>query len=102
MAGILLEALAAESLYTVTPANYDVSIVNKQLRDVESERMLDIIYANRCFDYGQFMSLSTMNDNFINMYKSGNFTFASDYAADKGAAQANIADLIEELKKLEN
>lgn len=101
MAGIILEALAAESLYTVTPANYDVTIVNKQLRDEDSERMLDIIYANRCFDYGQFMSLSDMNNKFINMYKSGNFTFASDYAADKEAAGVKIADLIDVLKDLE-
>ena len=101
MAGIILEALAAESLYTVTPANYDVTIVNKQLRDEDSERMLDIIYANRCFDYGQFMSLSDMNNKFINMYQSGNFTFASDYAADKEAAGVKIADLVDVLKDLE-
>jgi len=101
MAGIILEALAAESLYTVTPANYDTTIVNKQLRDEESERMLDIIYSSRCFDFGQYMSVSSMRSNFNNMYMSGNFTFASDYAADKVAAETNIAKFIEEMKNLE-
>ena len=99
-AGIILEALSSESLYTVTPANYTVSIVHKQLRDQDSERMLDIIYSSRCFDWGQFVSLSGMASKFESMLKSGEFTFASDYAADKTSSAEKISEFMEEIKKL--
>ncbi|NLE13991.1 MAG: hypothetical protein GX628_10005 [Clostridiales bacterium] len=100
MTGVITEALAAESLYGVTPANYDMSIVNKQLRDVDSERMLKIIYSSRVFDYGQITSWSSMKSKLQNMVKTGSFTFASDYAADKTAAEVGLEKFIEQMKAL--
>lgn len=48
--GIIIEALSAESYYTLTPAYYDISLKTKLSRDNESSEMLDIIFANRVFD----------------------------------------------------
>lgn len=50
--GILLEALNAESLYTLTPAYYTVTLKSKSARDEESAEMLDIIFASRVYDLG--------------------------------------------------
>ena len=38
---VILEALAAESKYTVIPEYYDVTLKEKELRDEESKAMLD-------------------------------------------------------------
>lgn len=50
--GILLEALNAESLYTLTPAYYEVTLKSKSARDEASAEMLDIIFASRVYDLG--------------------------------------------------
>ena len=39
---IILEALSAESRYTVQPAYYDISLKGKYIRDEECADMLDI------------------------------------------------------------
>ncbi|MCL1794070.1 MAG: hypothetical protein FWG34_09385 [Oscillospiraceae bacterium] len=45
--GIVLEALAGESKYTLQPAYYELNLKTKFARDSESEAMLDIIYDTR-------------------------------------------------------
>lgn len=52
--GIILEALSAESMYTLTPAYYDVTLKTKAARDEKSSAMLDIIFASRVFELGNF------------------------------------------------
>ena len=50
--GMMLEVLAAQSVSTVSPAFYDVCLEGKSVRDNESAEILDIIFANKIFDYG--------------------------------------------------
>ena len=50
--GMILEALTAESYYSLKPAYYDISLQGKLLRDDESSEMLDLIFATRCYDLG--------------------------------------------------
>jgi len=50
MTGAALEALAAESYKTLTPAFYDIALENKFTRDEESYEMLDIILRSRIYD----------------------------------------------------
>ena len=45
--GKILESLASESHYTLTPAYYDIALKGKYARDTDSAAMLDIIFANR-------------------------------------------------------
>ncbi len=49
---LILEALAVESVESVTPAFYDRCLEGKILRDEESKAMLDIIFASKTFDVG--------------------------------------------------
>lgn len=78
--GILLEALAAESCYTVQPAFYDVVIKDKFTRDAESTDMLDIIVKCRVYDLGDIYGLATFNDNFLRITATGKSDIASFYA----------------------
>jgi len=50
MVGIILEAMAAESMYTMTPAYYESALNEKYMRDSESVKMLDIILSNLSVD----------------------------------------------------
>ena len=47
---VILEAMSAESKYTLQPAYYDVVLQRKFARDEESSEMLDIIFGNRVYD----------------------------------------------------
>ncbi|MCL2776192.1 MAG: extracellular solute-binding protein [Oscillospiraceae bacterium] len=62
---IIADALSAESLYTLTPAYYDIQLKTKLTRDNESSEMLDIIFANRTYSLLQIYDwggmLSTIN-----------------------------------------
>ena len=60
--GIILEALSAESMYTLTTAYYDVTLKTKAARDEESSAMLDIIFASRVFELGNFYGWGGMFD----------------------------------------
>ena len=50
--GTVIEAIAMKSQEIVTPEFYEIQLKGRDARDNESEAMLDIIYASRCFDLG--------------------------------------------------
>ena len=91
--GIILEALAAESRYTVLPAYYDITLKTKMSRDDESEEMLDILFANRIFDLGHIFNFGGI----FNLVKSETDDFVSRYEAIEEKANAEIQKLIDEL-----
>lgn len=76
MAGAVVEAMAAKSMYTLTPAYYDVALTFKYMRDNESAEMLDIILESRCFDLGliyNWGSLASSIHSIITNGKAENF-----------------------------
>ena len=77
--GIILEALTAESFYTLRPAYYDISLVNQLLRDEESEEMLDLIFATRAFDLGHVFNWGGAFDMFFDLGLNKNPNFVSAY-----------------------
>ena len=79
MTGSVLEAMACESMYTVTPAYYDITLEGKQLRDDESSEMLDIILGNRVFDLGQFYQVGGYNEEIMNLFRNNKKDFLSMY-----------------------
>ena len=96
--GIILEALAAESLYTVRPAYYDISIEGKFLRDEESVEMLDIILATRVFDLGKAFNWSNVGMILEDMYRPKQRDFISRYERQKDRIEIAISRTIEELE----
>lgn len=80
MTGIVLEALAAESLDKVTPAYYDKTLIGKYFRDEESVAMLDIILSTRVYDLGWYYQLGLYNDEILYLVYEFDTDFASRYA----------------------
>ncbi len=57
LTSLVIEALSAESYYTVYPAFYDVVLMSKFTRDAESQDMLKIIFDTRTYDLGAIYGL---------------------------------------------
>ncbi len=84
--GVLLEALAAKSVTTLTPAYYEISLKGKYTRDTESTEMLDLILATRTYDLGWYYEIGGYNEQVMNMLRNFKDEFSSMYA--KYEAQA--------------
>jgi hypothetical protein len=67
MISIVLEALAAESRYTLQPAYYDIALTRKYMRDEESEEMLDIIFNSRVYYVGAVYGFGGIWIDYINL-----------------------------------
>jgi len=77
--GMVLEALTAESYYTLRPAYYEVSLKTKFMRDDESGEMLDLIFNTRCYDLGHVYNWGGVFDMFMTLPVSKNPEFVSAY-----------------------
>jgi len=77
MAGIILEAMAAESMYTLTPAYYDIALGQKYMRDTESIEMLDIILGSRYFDLAYAYEWANFVVDLRTIISTNSGTFAS-------------------------
>lgn len=64
---VILEALAAESRYTLQPAYYDVTLQRKFTRDDESADMLNIIFNTRVYDVGGVYSFGDVFNGFTTL-----------------------------------
>ena len=89
MSGAIVEAMAAKSMYTLTPAYYDVAITRKYMRDEESIEMLDIILQDRRYDLGYIYNWGNLYANIRSIIVGGKDTFASTW--EKGEKSFNTA-----------
>ena len=64
--GIIMDALCAESSYTLIPAYYDVQLKTKFARDEESAEMLDTIFSTRIYDLCRIYGWGSLNTIFAN------------------------------------
>ena len=95
MSGAILEAMAYESVDTVTKAYYDITLEGKTLRDEESTEVLDIILKTRVFDIGQFYQIGTYNERIMDLFRKNDKDFASMYAKHEAAALKLIGEINE-------
>jgi hypothetical protein len=84
--GYILQALAYESLYTLTPAYYEITLKGKTTRDEESSAMLDLIFSTRSYDYGWYFEIGEYNEGIMNLLRSYSTNVASMY--EKGLKNA--------------
>lgn len=89
-AGLITEVLARESVTTLTPAFYDVSLRTKSARDDESEDMLDIIFGNKIYDIGVLFSLTSLDSTLNNMVSGRKTDFASTFEKTKDKMQSAV------------
>ena len=88
--GAVLEALAAESMYTLLPAYYDIALKGKYVRDEESEEMLDLIFNTKVFDLGWIYQIGGYNEEIMNQLRNNRKDFVSMYEKSLGRAEKAI------------
>ena len=99
--GVIMEAMAEVSKYTLTPAYYDVALKGKYIRDEESAEMLDIILAQRAYDLGMIFNWGNMFSTITGLSTKSNADFASAYAKVEKATLSAIDKFVESLENLE-
>ena len=98
--GLILEALAIESVSTVSPAFYDVCLNGKVVRDEESKAMLDIIFNSKVFDIGFFSNIASFRSMLTNLEKKGSTDVASAYASSLSAAETSLQKICDNFESL--
>ncbi len=86
---IIIEALSAESKYTLTPAYYDITLKTKSARDEESAAMLDLIFEGRAFELGNMYGWGGLFDVPLALTRNGKTDLVSQVESKvKGAETA--------------
>lgn len=93
--GIIIEALAAQSVSTVSNAFYDVCLNGKYIRDTESEAMIDLIFGNKVFDFGYILNIGGFQGIIKALEQSGSDDVISKYESIKSSSQTTLDKYIE-------
>lgn len=97
---VILEALAAESLYTLRPAYYDISLKGKHARDEESVEMLDIILSTRIYDFGWYYQFGSYNNHIMDLFRNYNSDFTSMYDKNLFNAEQDVKKINDQFSEL--
>jgi len=98
---IIMEALAAESKYTLTPAYYEISLRTKHVRDDESSEMLDIILENRVLDIGDVYNFADFGIEFYRRAIANDRNLVSFYEKFESRVVREIEKMIDKIQILE-
>ncbi len=99
--GLMLEVLAAQSVSTVSPAFYDVCLEGKSVRDNESAEILDIIFANKIFDYGLVADVAGFKTMMRNLEAKDSTDVASTFETAVKKAETAMKKISEKFDGLE-
>ncbi|MCL1794148.1 MAG: hypothetical protein FWG34_09780 [Oscillospiraceae bacterium] len=98
---IVMEALAAESKYTLQPAYYEISLKTKYSRDDESSEMLDLILENRVMDIGDVYNFASFGDGFYQLALKNDRNLASFYEKNESKVNKEIEKMIQKFEALD-
>jgi hypothetical protein len=92
MSGIILDAMSAKSVDTLTVAYYNKALTQKYMRDETSVRMLDTILESRIFDQSQtyLYAWGNMYNKMVSDLKNGKKETASAWESILPSAQADL------------
>jgi ABC-type glycerol-3-phosphate transport system substrate-binding protein len=94
-AGIIIEALSAESRLTTLSVYFDTMLVNQIMnRDDESADMLDLIFGNRIYEIGRQYWSGTVADPIANAFRDRSSDIASIMERQSTAANRAIETTI--------
>lgn len=93
--GHIIEALSAESMYTLTPAYYDITLKTKASRDEESADMLDLIFASRVYDLACMYDFGSMFVTINTLCEQTNASFTSAVEKRMTAAQKALDKIVD-------
>lgn len=95
--GTVLEALAAESYYTLIPEYVESSIKIKNARDTESGEMIEIILSNRVFDPMSVYDFGGFSNAFLIFSDEGSTDIASFVQKHKTEVDTSVNTIVQEL-----
>ena len=96
---MVLETYALLSQKLVRPAYYDTMLTTRNVQDVESSEMLDLIFLNRTYDMAMYFTDLGFNGLFEQAALNSGNTFTSSYQANSKRFDRQIANI---LRKLQN
>jgi len=103
LSGAVLEALAAQSYRTVTPAYFDTALKNRYSRDADTAEMVDLLKDSIYINFESLYNESIGNPWFVLRMlmpqKSSNF--ASYWATNEKTIQTKLADAVKLIEELD-
>ena len=96
---LVLETYAVLSQKYVRPAYYDTMLTTRNVQDVESSEMLDLIFLNRTYDMAMYFTQLGFNGLFEQAALNSGNTFASSYQSNSKRFDRQIETI---LRKLQN
>ncbi len=90
----MIDAYSAWAKNYLTPAYYEVNLRYKDLRDDQSEEMLDIIFDNIVYDIGECFKFGKVSAIFNDLVKKGSADVVSTLAERQAQAEMEIEQLI--------
>ena len=94
-AAIVMDAMAQASTDTVKTSYYDNLLKLRKLQGEDDEKMLDIIFDGRVYDYGILFQWGTINTFMNDIAFSGTNNFQSKYDSIEGSIETAIEKTIE-------
>ena len=98
---VILEALSAESRYTLQPAYYDIVLNRKFARDEESSEMLDIIFNTQVYDIGGVYSFGGVFSDFCSIAGKEDRNIASFYEKKIGSMDKAIEKVVSQFESMD-
>ena len=95
--GMVLEAMAAESHYTLIPEYIELSLKTKHARDQESGDMLDIIINNRIFDPMEIYNFGGFANTFMGYGPNNTTDIASNVQKSSKVITKTIDKMVKKL-----
>ena len=95
---MVLETYTLLSQKFVRPAYYDTMLTTRNVQDVESSEMLDLIFLNRTYDMAMYFTQLGFNSLFESAVLSSGNTFASSYQANSKKFDRQIANILRKLQ----
>ena len=99
MIGDIMDAMANLSMYSLTPAYYDQTLIGKSTRDEESEPMIELILNTRNFDLGIIFDTGSIRSTICSFTSPDNI--ASTLASKEKTANTDLEKFIENVAALQ-
>lgn len=96
----VLETYTLLSQKLVRPAYYDTMLTTRNVQDVESSEMLDLIFLNRTYDMAMYFTQLGFANLFAEAVLSSGGNFASSYAANSKKFDRQINNILRKLQNL--
>ena len=95
---LVLETYTVLSQKLVRPAYYEVMLTTRNVQDVESSEMLDLIFQNRTYDMAMYFTSLGFSGLFEEAVKGSGDNFASQYSAASRGFDKKIASILRRLQ----